>query len=200
MSVYVYAPLTGSSPTHWVSTATCPSGSEYCGTPAYCHPSVRCSQPLDISGSADQWIDFWADAPVKSIVTSYYPYSVCRSSNVPPPINSLVQVDMYTQQGGYGTLIGSVIFAHVKNAYIGTLDTVNPPGQPLWGRSEWAQLCDPSDCGSSDCCDCTLPCPDDCYCWTGPHAHLEMCSASGYNTGLYCNYPMQDASTWLYYW
>lgn len=186
VSFYVYAPFgttTLGGGSYW--DTACASLSAYCT--GGCHPTVYCSYPYDISAGAvgGQWIDFWADPSCLSVVITLTGTNACSPSE-PAPWGNVVTVECYSGTLGSGSLLGTMVFAHVDSPSVGTYDTGWDAAHVLRGVTEWAKVAGncPNDCGG---------------CFQGPHIHVEACGASGYNSAIGCSGVTED-STWMYYW
>jgi hypothetical protein len=182
MSVYVYAPITGGLTSYY--NTGCTYHSAYCA--GGCHPAVFCSGPVDIGDgvSADTWFDFWADPAVLSLKMISRPGIVCGSYSG-SPWDDGVEVQMYSGLNATGTYYGSVFFGHVKNPYIGVINTGS--NGVLRGVTQWAQV--PGYCPGGGTCN---------GCYTGPHVHMEKCGDAFVDTTLSCDGTVTSAGNWIY--
>lgn len=174
MSTYVYSPYgSGATPSsQW--DGSCTYGSAYCS--GGCHASNQGTRPLDIQGSAGDYIDFWCDPGVLCLKTISYPGDGCGGT-YGSPWDDGVKVQMWSgaKSGGAptGVLIGEVFFAHLDSPFIGVLDTGWDAGNVLRGWSQWARIASASGC--------TGACNTSCY--SGPHIHMAAITPTCYNTG-----------------
>lgn len=196
---YAYAPFSG-------TIVARPGGYCYGGS----HPTICINYPFDITVGAGAAITVKLSSNIKSIKTTYYGSGVCyRDSEIPPPWDAKVKVELYVNLNGQD-LIGSVCYAHVNSPIPnGTYNTNSkvigyvPSNCSCQCNSGGNCICGGHSGNSNErgyCASptglCTEKCP--CYCcYGGTHVHME--GSSTYNSGLNC-YQGVSMGTWMYQW
>lgn len=168
---YVYAPVSGEI---WALDYYCKKA----GHPA--HPTVGGSgydHPIDLGeGLSDGTvIRFRGTSNIKSIKVEHIG-NVCATD--PSPWTDGVKVHMYTGYNATGTLVGTVLYGHLKERLADGTVKNKPSGS--WGQY-LGKL--PHDCN--------------CGCSIGIHVHMEC--KGGSRNSLSCEQQVYT-STWFYRW
>lgn len=148
--------------------------SDYCGS--CCHPSVYCTQPIDIGSGSGRVLDFWASPAVASIYVTPTYGNVCAAA-VGSPWDDGIVIDMYTGTYQSGTHIGTLYYAHVENPFSGGVNTVG-------GGVTYLGYTPTNPCG--------------CSCYQGHHVHVEHCGNSVVNSSISCGDTMIEGASWIF--
>ncbi len=174
MSVYVFSPTTGYM---WAQNYYCNFNGNPPHTVVNPYDGGSWCCPIDVSGSENDnvWLQFDGggnDAGCLSITTTQWS-GVCASD--PAPWNDAVIVRFYSGANATGTLLGEVMFAHLKNRIANqTFNTHNAATAMVIGNL------------AGDC---------NCGCAHGVHTHMQ--GSNTYSPSFSCNQSL-TAGQWVY--